>query len=68
MLDAAQEDLRKKDRFCIERYDFSQKMSTQNKDLRVLISSMIEELGMAHRSYEAIEEWVVELEKTVASL
>ena len=32
-LKAAQHDIRKKERFSIERYDFSQKMSAQNKDL-----------------------------------
>ena len=67
-LDAAQEDLRKKDRFYVEWYDFSQKMSVQNKDLWALISSMTEELGMAHRSYEVTKERAVKLEKTVASL
>ena len=56
MLKATQHDIRKKEKFCIERYDFSQKMSAQNKDLRALIGSMIEELGMARRSYEASEE------------
>ena len=43
-------------------------MSAQNKDLRTLIGSMTEELGMAHRSYEVTEERAIELEKTVASL
>ena len=67
-LDATQEDLRKKDQFCVERYDFSQKMSALNKDLWVLIGSMTEELGTARRSYEVTEERVAELKKTVASL
>ena len=43
-------------------------MSTQNKDLLVLIRSMIEDLGMARRSFKASEERVTELEKTVAAL
>ena len=56
VLEAAQYDIRKKKQFCIERYDFSQKMSTQNKTLRKLIGSMTKELGMARRSYEASKE------------
>ena len=68
MLEAAQHDIRKKERFCVERYDFSQKMSAQNKDLRALIESMTEELGTARRPYEASEERVIDLEKTVATL
>ena len=65
MLEATHHDIRKKKRFCIERYDFSQKMSTQNKDLRALIGIMTEELSTAHRSYEASEERVADLEKMV---
>ena len=67
-LEAAQHDIRKKEQFCIERYDFGQKMSAQNKDLRVLIGTMTEELGTARRSFEASKERVTNLEKTMATL
>ena len=43
-------------------------MSAQNKDLQALIGSMTKDLGTAHRSYEASEERVSDLEKTVATL
>ena len=43
-------------------------MSAQNKDLRTLIESMIEEFDTARRSYEASEERVINLEKMVATL
>ena len=68
MLEAMQHDIRKKKRVYVKRYDFSQKMSAQNKDLQALIRSMTEELGTARRSYEASEEWVIDLEKMVATL
>ena len=55
--------MRKKDRFCVEQYDLSQKMSAQNKELRALIGSMTEELGTARRSYEVTEERAAELER-----
>ena len=43
-------------------------MSAQNKDLQALTGIMTEELDMARRSYEASEERMTDLEKTVATL
>ena len=67
-LTAAQHEIAKKERFCLERYNLSEKLDVQNKNLWATIDSMIEELDTAQESLLAFEERVVDLEKTVAML
>ena len=68
VLTTAQHDIKKKEQFCVERYDLSEKLSAQNKDLQATIGSITEEVDMAHRSFEASEERAIDLEKTMAVL
>ena len=68
VLTAAQHDIAKKEQFCLERYNLSEKLDIQNKNLWATIGSMTKELGMAHESLKASEKWVADLEKIVSML
>ena len=46
-LTAVQHKIAKKEQFCLERYNLSEKLDVQNKNLWATIDSMTKELGMA---------------------
>ena len=52
----AQHEITKKEQFCLERYNLSEKLDAQNKDLRATISLMTEGVGMTRESLRASEE------------
>ena len=67
-LTTAQHEITKKEQFCLKRYNLSEKLDAQNRDLRETIGLITEELDKARESLLMSEGRVANLKKMVTIL